>query len=122
MMRRPVAVGLLVLGATLVTVRGSFGGGQDEEIVFVSAANLLAGDGLALTPDSVAAIAAHTSIWQDAVVAARDGRYYAVYGPLQALAATPLYLLGRLAAGGDHGPARLAVERWVGALNPLARR
>jgi len=118
-MRRPVAVGLLVLGATLVTVRGSFGGGQDEEIVFVSAANLLGGHGLALTTESVADIAAQTSIWEDAVVPARDGRHYTVYGPLQAIAAVPLYALGKLVAGGDTGPARLAVGRWVGSFNPI---
>lgn len=119
MTRRPVAVGLLVLGATLVTVRGSFGGGQDEEIVFVSAANLLSGHGLALSAASLADIDAHTSIWEDAVVPARDGRYYAVYGPLQTILAVPLYALGQVAAGGDTGPARLAVQRWVGAFNPL---
>ena len=118
-MRRAVAVGLVVLGATLMTVRGSFGGGQDEEIVFVSAANLIHTGRLALTPDSVADVAAHTSIWQDAVVQAGDGRYYAVYGPLQTFAATPLYLLGRLMAGSETGAARATVVRWVGGFNPI---
>ncbi len=115
-----LAAGLIVFGCGQLTVRGSFGGGQDEEIVFVQTASLIRHGHLAFGPDEVAEVAAHTGIWEDALVRARDGRYVAVYGPAQALAAAPLYLLGRLAAGGDdRGPGRAVVVRWVGALNPL---
>lgn len=115
-----LAVGLIVFGCGQLTVRGSFGGGQDEEIVFVQTASLIRHGRLVFGPDEVAEVAAHTGIWEDALVRARDGRYVAVYGPAQALAAAPLYLLGRLAAGGDdRGPGRATVVRWVGAFNPL---
>ncbi len=118
MTRPAAAVGLIVLGLTLATVRGSFGGGQDEEIVFVQTASLVRHRDLAFDTAEVAEVAAHTGLWRDALVPAQDGRHYAVYGPAQALAATPLYLAGSLAARLTGG-GRATVVRWVGGFNPL---
>ncbi|MCC7494622.1 MAG: hypothetical protein IT204_19850 [Fimbriimonadaceae bacterium] len=115
MRRLALAVALTVAGATLVTVRGAFGGGQDEEIVFVQTASLVRQRDLAFDPAERAEVAQRSSVWRDALVPARDGRWYAVYGPTQAFVAAPLYLAAGLLADGE----RATRVRWVSALNPL---
>jgi hypothetical protein len=114
-------VGLVILGVSLLTTRGLLGGGQDEEIPFISCAVLARTGGLALGETDRAAVEAHASQWEEALRQGRDGRWYSVYGPAQSWLALPLYLLGRQAAAG-HPPddvRRASEVRWCCGLNPL---
>ena len=75
---------------------------------------------LRLAPPEVAAIAAHTTVYEDAVRSGKYGDQWAVYGPGQALVSLPLYVLGRLASQGQPAVARRATTiRWVCGLNPI---
>ncbi|MBI2299034.1 MAG: hypothetical protein HYU66_08850, partial [Armatimonadetes bacterium] len=113
-MRTALAVALLVAGLLLVTIRGVLGGGPDEEAVFVMTESLARDRDLVFSPAELAELSAHATIWQDAVRPSRDGRYTAVYGPGQALAALPFYLLARL-----QSPERDVAVRWACGLNPV---
>lgn len=118
-MRTACGVGLVVLGLTLATIRGALGGGQDEEIPLLQTASLIHDHDLSFDADELAEVRRRCSAWEDAVRPGRDGRWHSVYGPAQSLAAVPLYLLGRLAAGGESGDRRIALVRWICAFNPL---
>ncbi len=109
--RRAVAVGLIVLAATLLTGRGALGGGPDEEVVFAQAVSLLRDRDLRFDAAELAPIARHT----DAVREGPPGTFTAVYGPLQAVLTVPLLAAGRLVSGDG----RAALVAWACALNPL---
>ena len=118
--RLAVAVGLITLGLCLLTSRGAFGGGQDEEIPFLVTQMLARTGHLALDDSAVAYAREHVSQWTDAVRQGRDGRQWSVFGPAQSLAALPLYVAAQLVTRGQPpAVARATAVRWCCALNPL---
>ena len=120
MRRTAAAVGLVVLGLTLLSMRGALGGGQDEELAFLTTASLVRDHDHAFGPDELAEVRARVSQWTEAVREARNGRSYSVFGPAQSLLAIPLYVAADFLARGAAPESRRATcVRWCCALNPL---
>jgi len=108
----PGAVFGFFLALYVLTMRGSLGGGGDEEVPYLMTESLVTRGTLAVPPDT-------KERWPEAVLQARNGQFYAAFGVGQALAAVPFYLLGRAVAGGDvpTRPIRVWFVTW---LNPFA--
>lgn len=107
----PGAVFGFFLALYVLTMRGSLGGGGDEEVPYRMTESLVTRGTLAVPPDT-------KDRWPEAVLQAQNGRFYAAFGIGQSLAAVPFYLLGRAVAGGEAQTRPIRVW-FVTLLNPF---